>query len=726
MAPDQVSLELVGYMGQAAQGLALANGYAYVTLSRELAILDISDPAHLRRVGYVVLPGTADDVAVAGGYAYVLSLGNLYVVDVSDPAAPHIAGSCGNGYGLFALDVSGSYVYTIGWEGLWAVDVSNPNDPHVVGSGSTVGVDISISGSHAYVAGGYDGTGLRVVDLANPAAPVEVGSLEASAVGVYASGSYAYVADLKEGIHSRLRIIDASDPAHPQEVGYAGLFGVYGPWGNLGGVYVSGHNAYVAGAFMNFSGKLYGGLDVVDVADPAHPVDRGGYITTELPYPHAVAAAGQYAFVTENSGGLRAVDVSDPQTPVEVGAYRGVSGAVVVPPPGAGPTYAYLADGGLHVADVSTPTNPSPSGHLYTDAIGPLKGIDVAGSYAYVPGIVGLWIVDVSDPLHPVQAGSYDYDQAAEDVAVAGDYAYLAGGSEDLVALDVADPAHPVHVSGYDIPGGGLAVYISGTHAYLAGTLGLWVLNVSNPSDPQEDGYCEIPYAVGVQVAGHYAYVPTRNYMTYEDGLTVVDIADPAAPAVVGSCIFPTPPRAGRPAGAQLTAHSFVAADDVGVVDVSDPTDPHVVGAYETPWYAPFEDVYAVGDTVYATADGLYILRVTTPALQVEPPALSFLAAAGGADPAARTLRVDASSGSITWTVTISPTAGWLEVAPVSGTTPASLTVTAHISGLSVGSYDTRLIVGSSAGVRQSPQAVPVTLRVAEEVYSVHLPLVLR
>ncbi len=53
---------------------------------------------------------------------------------------------------------------------------------------------------------------------------------------------------------------------------------------------------------------------------------------------------------------------------------------------------------------------------------------------------------------------------------------------------------------------------------------------------------------------------------------------------------------------------------------------------------------------------------------------------------------------------------GWLAIAPFSGTTLAVLTTT--------------LVITSP--VVSSPQTVPTTLLVAEEVYDIYLPVVLR
>ena len=67
----------------------------------------------------------------------------------------------------------------------------------------------------------------------------------------------------------------------------------------------------------------------------------------------------------------------------------------------------------------------------------------MAGNYAYVAAYgAGLRIINVSDPAHPTEVGSYDTPGSAQDVAVSGNYAYVAGRDGGLVILRFA----PYHV----------------------------------------------------------------------------------------------------------------------------------------------------------------------------------------------------------------------------------------------------------------------------------------
>jgi hypothetical protein len=89
-------------------------------------------------------------------------------------------------------------------------------------------------------------------------------------------------------------------------------------------------------------------------------------------------------------------------------------------------------------------------------------------------------------------------------------------------------------------------------------------------------------------------------------------------------------------------------------------------------------------------------------------------------------VQVASTGRPISWTATLSPTVPWLEVAPVSGTTPSVITLTAHLTGLGTAIYPARLVFSATQPVLGSPQVVMVTLNAVTTVYSIYLPLTLR
>ena len=323
------------------------------------------------------------------------------------------------------------------------------------------------------------------------------------AQGVAVAGNYAYVADNSGG----LQVIDISNPANPQRVGG------YDTAGNALGVAVSGNYAYVADDAA--------GLQVIDISNPANPQRVGGYDTAGNAL--GVAVSGNYAYVADDAAGLQVIDISNPANPQRVGGYDTAGYADTVAVAG---NYAYVADdtAGLQVIDISNPANPQRVGGY--DTTGAAVGVAVTGNYAYVAdGSAGLQVIDISNPANPQRVGGCDTAGNAAGVVVAGNYAYVAASAAGLQVIDISNPVNPQRVGGYDTAGSARGVAVAGNYAYVADFgAGLQVIDISNPADPQRvGGYDTAGSAWAVAVAGNYAYVADANA-----GLQVVAI-DPVA-----------------------------------------------------------------------------------------------------------------------------------------------------------------------------------------------------
>jgi trimeric autotransporter adhesin len=95
---------------------------------------------------------------------------------------------------------------------------------------------------------------------------------------------------------------------------------------------------------------------------------------------------------------------------------------------------------------------------------------------------------------------------------------------------------------------------------------------------------------------------------------------------------------------------------------------------------------------------------------------LTFTGAVGGGAPAAQTISITSTTGSpVVFATTAQPLGGnWLTVSPATGTTPATVTVTANQAGLAAGSYTgTVTLTPTAAG--STPLTIPVTLTVGTQ-----------
>ena len=87
----------------------------------------------------------------------------------------------------------------------------------------------------------------------------------------------------------------------------------------------------------------------------------------------------------------------------------------------------------LRVCDISNPTNLSPVGFV-NSGLGPQQRLVVAGNYAFLAG--GLMrVFDISNPANPFYVGQVTpfLQLNAKDVAVSGNYVYVANGAWGIV-----------------------------------------------------------------------------------------------------------------------------------------------------------------------------------------------------------------------------------------------------------------------------------------------------
>ncbi len=234
-------------------------------------------------------------------------------------------------------------------------------------------------------------------------------------------------------------------------------------------------------------------------------------------YAQGVELVGDLAYVADYHRGLRIIDVSNPAFPVELGGLRTPGYAVDVEVVDG---LAYLAEyrSGLRIIDVSNPAFPVELGALETPwrAI----GVDVVGDLAYVTGIPALQIIDVSNPALPVELSILYAAGEGNDVEVVDDLAYVAAGRSGLRIIDVSNPTSPVALGLLHTPGDAYDVEVVGDLAYVADyESGLRIIDVSNPAFPVELGALVTPdNAYDVEVVGGLAYVAGHR-----SGLRIID-----------------------------------------------------------------------------------------------------------------------------------------------------------------------------------------------------------
>jgi hypothetical protein len=245
--------------------------------------------------------------------------------------------------------------------------------------------------------------------------------------------------------------------------------------------------------------------------------------------------------------------------------------------------------------------------------------VAVAGNYAYVAnGGQGLRVIDVSNPSSPVEVGFYDTTGTAWAVAVFARHAFVADGWEGLRVIDVSTPSNPIEVGFLGTPeycSG--SVTVSGSHLYLAsGTLR--VIDVSTPSNPIEVGFIDplLGGASAVVVSGSNAYTVGG---AWTGGLSVIDVSTPENPVEVGSLHI----RVAYGVDVSGSYAYISSADGLSVIDVATPANPRRVAFFETPDHA--RDVAISGSHAFVVHDsypvhpnGLLVIDVSDPSSPIE------------------------------------------------------------------------------------------------------------
>ncbi len=242
---------------------------------------------------------------------------------------------------------------------------------------------------------------------------------------------------------------------------------------------------------------------------------------------------------------------------------------------------------------------------------GEFSSFQVVGDLAYGIGGMSLQIISVTDPANPVSTGGYvlPFNHEGIDVFISGDYAYLSwheftGSGNGLFILDISNRFEVTLTGSLNIQSGKIAV--GGNYAYIAGDSSLQIIDISDPANPAIAGSCLTPDMGGaISLSGNFVY-------TTGNDLLIIDIDDPANPVLVQS--YDTPGSAG---GVFISAdYAYVCWADqpdfgLEIIDVSDPRNPEFAGRYYLSIYAT--DVFVSGIYAYLADDDLQIIDISEP-----------------------------------------------------------------------------------------------------------------
>ncbi len=589
----------------AGEGLALAPG------ARPPLGAPRDDSLNVHRVGRA-FNECGVHLAKDGNYAYLQSLRGLLIYDVADLTIPTLLGFLSRSEddlyapwgGLAVLGNTVSYVNprTVKVDVVDVADRTNPQLASEYVFPGTAPWAVGVRDSILFVSA-YDTLSfpleptpypLQVINVADPYNPVLISTFAPHPV--YEVGyhhlavvdSLLYIqcvtadSDSLRGLH----VVNAADQSDPQLLAVWSFDHTPLPSGSWHAFQVEDSLLYIV-TQDNASGLVYDSFFVYDVNDTAGPVRLGalllcdgsyGSLYIDLDVSDHLACVFSLCCDDYLCGTAVLVDVSDPVNPTEVGRYiaKGYGGWVFSEP---GLVCLSSRFGGLSIVDVSEPSLPELLGICTAGA--KIEDVVVRDTLAYTASISScLQIFNIGNPANPQQVNEPRMDLRALCIEVVDTLAYVGTDREGLRIFSVADPLSPQDVGEFrpDTTTSVRDVAVKDTLAYLsiwswlAGRHGLLIVNVADAIQPTEVSFLPITAAAQLKVIDTLAYVASGT-----DGMTIVNVADPAAPQWLSNTGIPT---------LTLSVESDIACTDgIRVYDVSDPANPIQIG------YCGIEDI---------------------------------------------------------------------------------------------------------------------------------------
>ena len=481
--------------------------------------------------------------------------------------------------------MKGNLVYAGMGPRLAILDISNPSDISLVGQSDIIPDkigEIVMVGDYVYIAPGiYGGTKggsqeLHILDVSNPKEPQYLAKYSpyGQKVGsVYVIGNYLYVTarNIDSDPYSSnkyLHILDISNPTDLKEIG---------------------HYDFNTGIFdlTTFENYIYvasnePGLRVLDISSPQDPKEF------TILYPtgrvHKLIVSGNYLYLSGSIKGtpsqFHALDISNPRQPVEIGVQKesdALQSSIYQ-------NIAYFWSGGaqrtISFVDISNPKEPR------NIAIHEFDGrvVSVQENVAFVMDAHRLVLFDLSNPLKPVELGSYitlTPDDTLPEFYLAETKGIMPV-STDMFILDFSKPLSPVIANRYLVGYGYAVESVHKEFVYMVSTKGIQVLDILDPTEPaivwRHDRYDKNDKPFILATAEKYAYLINPT-----DGFYVYDITNSGNPTLISH----QPDLKGFDSFDDFAAMGnylyILDGRELHILDASDPTTIAEVSLYKFP-----------------------------------------------------------------------------------------------------------------------------------------------
>jgi hypothetical protein len=368
-------------------------------------------------------------------------------------------------------------------------------------------------------------------------------------------GRYAYVGEGREGFHA----VVWTEPDEPQAVIGSHLHKIAYPANYKKHVDVGGElqEAYehsgkdiqdivLRGEYL-YTANGPGGFEVFDVAD----IDQKGFSERIVSAP--VSPLGQRTRIHTKYATSVALPSTLALDPARLHLPENEEQPI-------DPFYAFVyvsdREEGLIIPNVATLVDGNPDNNFLNDAVrfnpgGVLSGaafVAAAGHRLYMTTPRGLYVVDVSDPMHPLVAGQLTngFLRNPRCIAIQFRYGFITD-DDGLKIVDLTEPTRPVPIphAMVRLRNAG-RLYVARTYAYVAnGPEGLAIVDVENPESPHLEQMFNAGGALNDTRAVQIGSVNASEFALVADGrngLRVVQLISPdTVPGAQGFSPRPNP-----------------------------------------------------------------------------------------------------------------------------------------------------------------------------------------
>jgi hypothetical protein len=579
------------------------------------------------------LPGASSGpIEVDGNLLFIYShQPGFYLFDITNKTAPTLLSNYSSigGFSDIAINNQKAFLGAHWGKGaLEIVDISNPTNPvRMSYYVSSLGVNLdsrplnlAIQNDLAFLAMAING--LQIINISNPFNPQLVGSGYAtagiSATGIAVQGTKAYVSFVSGEDGGGLEVIDVSNPLSPFR------FGIYNtkPVSPTGIVRYSTqvHSVFVQNNFA-FLSYYNGGFIIINITNPAMPTPISWYDTPD--YTPSITVNGDIALVSDNRAGLFVFDVKDPIKPRLVGGFDPLFSAI----------RSAFKDGvvymenesNLYIVDITrgllkgtaTAQLVEKSVPLTVKARHRATGVlwqdDFVLTIDQLPRVVETSLSDKS--VFPNQ--ELTISLAANSIFTDNDQEFLSLSVKESLGSLPLDWLHlsliPRHIGGCPIVSpGGETIWVDVEDGIaLTGNsfLGISVLDVSNPEDPQ---------VLSIQNTGYTEVTLIRDRIGYVwaggNGLFIYNLTVPSQPVLLVNYVNSGDSAQRLELRDNLIFSAAGSNADLRVINVADKSNPSSIGFYKQGSFYG-QDLVIKDDLVFIgnAEGGVKILNISLP-----------------------------------------------------------------------------------------------------------------